>query len=113
MGAAPDAQSATAKFRPPAGFWASPFPAGTLWVAAALLVAAAGCAHTNAPCPVPTPRVDEHRAAVERLDAEVGNAREQERAEKARRDEAARRTAAARAALDSLAATGGPEASQR
>jgi hypothetical protein len=72
-------------------------------MAVAVLAAAAGCAHTNAPCPTPTARIDEHRAAVERLDAEVGKARAAERAERARRDDAARGVAEARAALDSLA----------
>lgn len=94
-----------AKFRPPAGFWASPLAALRALAGVALVVPALGCAHTNAPCPTPTAQIDEHRAAAERLDAEVGKAREAERAAKARRDEAAGRVARARAALDSLAST--------
>jgi hypothetical protein len=82
-------------------------------VAVAILAAAAGCAHTNAPCPTPTAQIDEHRAGVERLDAEVGKARAAERAERARRDEAATRAARARAALDSLAGGAQPETPAR
>jgi hypothetical protein len=107
MGSLPDVPVAVAKFRPPAGFWASPLAALRVLAGVALLLPAFGCAHTNAPCPTPPARIDEHRAAADRLDAEVGKAREAERAARTRRDEAARRVAAARAELDSLAAAPG------
>ena len=112
-GATIDARAAAARFLPPAGFWASRFPLAALWIAAALLPAALGCAHAPAPCPTPTGLLDEHRAEVERLDAEVGHARGEERAAKARRDGAAARAAAARAALDSLLAARPPGSTKR
>jgi hypothetical protein len=96
-----------AKFRPPAGFWASPLAGLRVLACVALVVPALGCAHANAPCPTPTAQIDEHRAAAERLDAEVGKARGAERAARTRRDEAARRVAEAQAALDSVVSTRG------
>lgn len=106
LGVSSSARGGVARIRPEAGFWAtSPSRAG-LWLAATLLPAALGCAHASAPCPTPPAQLDRHRAEVERLDAEVGRARGEERELMKRRERTQAGIAWMQARLDSLAAAG-------